>query len=250
MVRFAALFRIKATEVFSLCVPVELSQVMPLEKDYVSMWWRDDFSRNGSSSRHHRWIQSGSYAFILDTDELKVPFLGPVAKAISENELSSDRNSVQLGKRPADLKLKVRVDGKDYFATKGGEVTKHGGPRLIESGRFLQRADVTDVVFKTQDGAVLNAEARFETVAWPDLVNLRLFLRPSLNSESVRNEQTTQFERVKWKEAEFSISLTPYGQKKSIESSSQWLLKENRAEWPEVVLSLDPVKGVEKKDCQ
>ena len=243
---FFALF----TGVCSSLDAVELSQVMPLEKDYVSMWWRDGFSKHGSSGRHHRWIQSGSYAFVLDTDELIVPFWGLVTKGVSESELNTDRNPVQPGKSPADLKLKVRVDGKDYFATQGGEVRKHGGPRLIESGRFLQRADVTDLVFQAKDETILNADARFETVAWPDQVNLRLFLRPSLRSGLGGKEQSSQFRGGKWKEAELSISLTPQGQKKSLEASSQWSPKKKEGEWQEVMLSLDPVRGIEKKRSQ
>ncbi len=79
---------------------------------------------------------------------------------------------------PAELELNLTADGKTYRCTAGGAWTTHGGPRLIESGRFLQRTDVTDLVFTDGEGNRANLEARFESAAWPDRLGLILAARP------------------------------------------------------------------------
>lgn len=61
----------------------------------------------------------------------------------------------------AELEMKLIVDGKAYRCTSGAKWSQFAGPRLIESGRFMQRADVTDLVFASDDGAKLDVEARF-----------------------------------------------------------------------------------------
>jgi hypothetical protein len=81
---------------------------------------------------------------------------------------------------PAQLQLSITAGGTTYRCTGGGRWSEFRGPRLVESGRFLQRADVTDLVFAAADGARLNVEARFETIAWPDRLALLLAARPGL----------------------------------------------------------------------
>ena len=49
-------------------------------------------------------------------------------------------------------------------------------------GRFMQIADVTDLVFTSDEGADSNVEARLETVAWPDRLALVLAARPGVKS--------------------------------------------------------------------
>lgn len=81
---------------------------------------------------------------------------------------------------PAKLSLDLSVDGKQYHCTEGGKWTRFSGPRLIESGRFLQRGDVTDLLFQTSEGEKLAVETRFETVAWPNYLGFNFSARPSL----------------------------------------------------------------------
>ena len=83
--------------------------------------------------------------------------------------------------------LGIEVDGKAYTCTAGGKCTRWTGPRLIESGRFFQRADVTDLVFQAADGERLAVEARFETAAWPDRLGLVLAARPGAFPERPSN---------------------------------------------------------------
>ena len=127
-----------------------------------------------------RCLQTGYYAMVLDTQTLRIPHFGPVPGGVSYAAAARADNGVWQNLPPAELALNITAGGKTYRCTAGGAWTEFTGPRLIESGRFLQRADVTDLVFTAEDGARLNVEARFETVAWPDRLGLILAARPGL----------------------------------------------------------------------
>ena len=145
----------------------QLSHNMPLLGDHTSLWWRDGFPGTVDGSDWRRCIRTGHYWFMLDTDTMQVPRIGTVN--IPVGQLSG-----------AELQLLITANGRSYQCTKGGPWTRFTGPRLIESGRFLQRADVTDLEFTDTNGDKLNVEARFETVAWPDRLGLILAARPGL----------------------------------------------------------------------
>ncbi|MEM7012410.1 MAG: LamG domain-containing protein [Verrucomicrobiota bacterium] len=149
----------------SLSAQTPIADLMPSEEDHTSMWWRDGFPSVVKGADWRRVVKTGNYWFMLDTDTLRIPRL--VSVNPSANELPD-----------ADLQLRVVVDGKVYHCNKGAEWTRFGGPRLIESGRFLQRADVTNLELVAGDGTKLNAEARFETAAWADQLNLIFAARP------------------------------------------------------------------------
>ena len=101
----------------------------------------------------------------------------------STDQASGDPSLADLSQLPpAKLQLQAIVDGKPYRCVAGGKWTKKTGPRLIESGRFLQRADVTDLVFQSSDGETLNIDARMETAAWPDRLGMTLSARPGMQS--------------------------------------------------------------------
>ena len=156
----------------------DLASRMPRSTDYTSMWWVDGFPTRVPGARWLRCIQTGSYAMVLNTETMKIPHFGPVTKSDSYSELTL-RTDRQWEKLPsADLKLEMTVDGKVYRCKAGGEVGRFTGPRLIESGRFFQRADVTDLVFVADDGERLNCDARFETAAWADRLSLILAAQP------------------------------------------------------------------------
>lgn len=140
-------------------------ELMPEVNDHTSMWWRDGFPTVVEGADWRRVVKTGHYWFMLDTDTLKIPRIGPV--------------TTPVGELPgADLELSIEVGGKTYHYSGGGAWSRFGGPRLIESGRFLQRADVTDLAFTAEDGTKLNTEARFETAAWADRLGLIFAARP------------------------------------------------------------------------
>lgn len=204
---------------------------MPQVPDYVLSWWAEGFPGHVPSAPWRRVIRTGSYAFVLDTDSLRVPHFGTLAGGSEVDYLAAtrDRRPVWSDLPPADLQLTVAANGRAYRCTAGGRWTTFTGPRVIESGRFLQRADVTDLLFTDADGVRLEAEARFETVAWPDRLALILAVRP----------------REPWNEAVLEITLgtTKGTQGPKAVQGRRWELPPHdtwpASEWHEVVLALD-----------
>ena len=156
----------------------KLLPLMPKEADFTHMWWAEGFPSVVSSAPWLRCIQTGSYAFVLDTETLAVPHFGPITNGQTYAMAGSADNSAWKALPSANLTMTITVSGKTYRCTGGTPWTQFEGPRLIESGRFVQRGDVTGLNFVAADGQKLNAEARFETVAWPDRLSLILAARP------------------------------------------------------------------------
>jgi hypothetical protein len=152
---------------------------LPRVADYTHMWWAEGFPAHLPGAPWWRVMQTGHYALVLDTETLRIPHFGSLAPAGPGYAAAGVAdNRAWQGLPAADLALTITVNGTAYRGTAGGAWTAFGGPRLIESGRLLQRADVTDLVFSATDGTRLNVEARFETVAWPDRLALILAARP------------------------------------------------------------------------
>ena len=154
--------------------------LMPRVEDYTHMGWADGFPGHIPTTSWRRCIQTGHYAMVLDTETLHIPHFGPMPGRVDYATSGRADNRAWQDLPPAVLTLTITTGGKTYRCTSGGKWTQFTGPRLIESGRFLQRADVTHLVFTAGDGARSNVEARFETVAWPDRLALILAARPGL----------------------------------------------------------------------
>ncbi len=150
----------------------ELAELMPQVADCTQMWWAEGFPSHTPTAPWLRVIQTGRFALALNTESLRVEHFGAVGS------LDDDFRKLP----PAELALTMSVDGKKYRCTAGGKWSRFTGPRLIESGRFFQRGDVTNLEFKADDGARLNAEARFETAAWSDRLGLILAARPGVRA--------------------------------------------------------------------
>ncbi|NNE90578.1 MAG: LamG domain-containing protein, partial [Verrucomicrobiales bacterium] len=172
--RFLLIFAIGcpiAGEAQELLQPASVFALMPKPgDDHVAMWWEDGFPGVVEDAPWNRSIQSKNFEFVLNTQSLEIPHFGPL------KNLDADVKSLA----PAKLNLEIIVDGKTYRCRSGGKWTRHGGPRLVESGRVFQRADVTDLAFYSKDGEKLNTEARFETAAWANRLALILTARPGV----------------------------------------------------------------------
>jgi len=158
------------------------SDLMPHVEDYTHMWWAAGFPSHIPAAPWRRVIQTGTYALALDTETMRIPHFGRVPEGIGYAECARSDSNVWERLPPAELSLAITVNGKRYRCTAGGKWGRSAGPRLIESGRFVQRADVTGLVFSGDDRARLIVDARFETVAWPDRLGLILAVRPGLLS--------------------------------------------------------------------
>jgi hypothetical protein len=154
--------------------------LMPQAADYTSMWWAEGFPSHTPAAPWRRMIQTGRYAMALDTETMTIPHFGAVPAGAVYGGAKGSSNAVVEALPAAGLGLRIDVDGDSYKCTAGGKWSRWAGPRLIESGRFFQRGDVTDLVFATEAGEPLNIEARFETAAWSDRLGLVLAARPGL----------------------------------------------------------------------
>jgi len=155
---------------FSNAPAADFTPFMPQVRDTTEMWWADGFPSHSPEARWLRVIQTGHYAMALDTANLTIPHFGGLTGP------RADWTALP----PADLALSITVDGTLYRARSGAPWTRFGGPRLIESGRFFQRADVTNLTFTDDAGNELNVEARFETAAWADRLGLIFAARPGM----------------------------------------------------------------------
>lgn len=145
---------------------VGLAGLAPRLDDQSSMWWAEGFPAVVKGAPWHRVIETGHYAMVLDTEKMTVPHFGALEERVWRDL------------PPADLALTILVNGKTYTCAGGKGWSRHGGPRLAEAGKFFQRADVTDLIFKSNEGEELSVEARFETAAWPDRLSLILDASP------------------------------------------------------------------------
>jgi hypothetical protein len=151
----------------------------PRAADHVAMWWLQGFPGKIGGTPWHRCVRTGRYAFVLDTSSLTIPHLGPL-DAVAYGSATRDEDARIAALPAATLELLVQHDGTTYRCTGGSPWNGLSGPRLIESGRFVARADVDGLIFKAEDGRMLDAESRFETVAWPDRLALILAVRAGL----------------------------------------------------------------------
>ncbi|NSW56587.1 MAG: LamG domain-containing protein [Armatimonadetes bacterium] len=158
----------------------QVSECVPRPEDYALMWWAEGFPSHTPEAPWLRCIQTGRYAIALNTETLQVPHFGRVSAGLDYAGAAKADNSIVHSLPPADLSLTISVNGKTYRCESGAKWTQFGGPRLIESGRVMQRADVTGLEFAAQDGSRLHVDARFETVAWPDRLALILAARPGM----------------------------------------------------------------------
>ena len=154
-------------------------ECLPQVEDYTYMWWADGFRGRSADGRWLRCIQTGRYAMAMDVERVEIVHLGPLPRALSYQDALTQGDEVMAGLPPAELRLTIVADGTEYRCTQGGAYTVHSGPRLIESGRFLQRADITDLVFEDATGHRLDVKARLEIVAWPDRLALLLAAEPA-----------------------------------------------------------------------
>ena len=160
--------------------PLALREAMPHPDTYTHLWWAEGFPGSVPGAPWRRVIETGRYAIAMDTETLEIPHLGSVAKEPRYGGLATADNSTWEALPPAELELAITVEGKRYLARGAAPWSQFEGPRLIDSGRFLQRVDVTGLHFADEAGLPLAAEARLETVAWPDRLALILAARPDI----------------------------------------------------------------------
>ena len=152
--------------------------LMPRVGDFTSMWWAEGFPGVVPGAPWRRRIHTGTYALELDTEAMRITHLAPAAAERSYVDFGRSPRPPWTNATPANLELVITAGGREFRCRRGGAWSARTGPRLIESGRFFQRADVTDLEFRDAEGGRLNVEARFETAAWSDRLGVVFAARP------------------------------------------------------------------------
>jgi len=144
-------------------------------QDYTFMWWA-----HGWRGPKVRCVQTGTYGMAMDVRTMRVTHFGALADPAPYERAVAQSNDVVLRLPAAEMELSVEAEGRRYVCVAGGH------PRLIESGRYLQRSDVEGLVFKTSNGEPLPAACRLEIVAWPDWLSLILDVTPRQDMKAAK----------------------------------------------------------------
>ncbi len=170
---------------------------LPAATQWTSIHWEGGMPELGASGQ--RVVESGAFWVSQNTGSLNISAFGgfgdnhPGAYAAYDLDAEADpkENSPQFKRRavvtrrpmPTGLRvITITVDGIKYEIKRGKPWDGKTGPRLIESGRFLQRADILGLDAIDSAGRKLDGEFRFETTAWPDRLTFSLHARPPLES--------------------------------------------------------------------
>ncbi|NLX12777.1 MAG: hypothetical protein GXY44_03870 [Phycisphaerales bacterium] len=135
--------------------------------DYTFMWWA-----HGWRGERVRCVQTNTYGLAMDVQTVAVTHFGEINNPLPYVQAVSQGNEVIFNLPPAKLELIVEV-GRDKYTCVSG---RH--PRMVESGRFLQRGDIEDLVFQDSAGTPLPAGGRLEIIAWPDRLAFLLEIVP------------------------------------------------------------------------
>jgi len=179
---FVAALGIAFTTSAALAAEPELAALplWPAVPDHVQAWWRHGFPGRVEGAPWHWCIRGGRWAFVLDTAAVQVPHVGPLDE-VGYGAAGADDAAID-SLPAADLELAIDVNGVRYRCIGSEPWDGIKGPRIVESGRWLQRSDINGLVFESNDGHRLTADTRLEVTAWPDRLALSLAARPALES--------------------------------------------------------------------
>ncbi|HOX37989.1 MAG TPA: hypothetical protein PL033_08380 [Candidatus Brocadiia bacterium] len=156
-------------------------ECMPGARDYSLMWWAYGWRGRSPDARKVLCIQTGHYGLALDVERVELLNLGIIRAPKSYEEAAAEDNSTIFNMPRSELALDVHAGGARYRCRRGavGQNDWLDYPvRIIESGRFVQRADIRRLEFEDDNGNLLPAEGRLEIVAWPDQASVILEITP------------------------------------------------------------------------
>lgn len=159
---------------------ISAAEAMPDPRDFTHMFWANgwDNAKRDLASPKVLSFETGWFALGLNIEKLQVLHFGPNHPRHGYDD--APLHSPQIFAFPgADLKIQFTARGKIYRAIRAAKNTKdwlNYPARIIDSGRFVQRADILQVEFETAAGEKFPSEGRLEITAWPDHLTLHLDL--------------------------------------------------------------------------
>ena len=159
------------------------SACAPRPSDITLLWWSDGVRRPNAAGEMLRCVRTGTWALAMDAPRARLARLGPVRRRggpAPTYARATETDDAFLSSVPAaEWDLSITTGGRTYRCVRGAGFEPHAGPRIVESGRLVQRADVTGLVFEDGKGRRLTADARVETTGWPDRLSVSLEAAPA-----------------------------------------------------------------------
>ncbi len=116
-------------------------------------------------------VQTGFYSLKLDCDTMQLSGFD----ALEGSDYLSALNQSVTDFSPARLRIRIEKNGVLYTCTGAVPQDASGqNVRLIESGQFVQRFDLTQLIFTDTLGNELGEHPRLEITAWADRVTFLL----------------------------------------------------------------------------
>jgi hypothetical protein len=166
--------------------PAPPAPVSPiLDKDYSYSFWQNSWrKRAGENFKDILCYETGHFGFALDIHDLKHPKLGAIAGESSLLQTLQSGASRLDNLPPAELQIELDHGGKTYrmVSCKAAESTdtRHlESVRMWESGRIAQHFDITDLIFKDDQGSELACTSALDLVVWPRSLTLNASLTPA-----------------------------------------------------------------------
>jgi hypothetical protein len=171
-----------------------IDRCVPAVGDYTYFWWENGFpfyyacgKRTNNDRPQVICFQTGRFGLSLDAQKLQILHFGPIAQAISYEQAARHDAAALEALAPAELSLTIQSGARRYTCTSAAADqadAKEFPVRVIDSGRWFQRVDIQQLVFKDEAGNVADVKGRLEISAWPDRLNLLLEVIPNAEMEA------------------------------------------------------------------
>lgn len=169
-------------------IPLCLISLPAFAEDYTFLWWADGWRGRAAEWRKVLHVQTNRYGAAIDVEKPAILRLGPIANPMPYASAVAESNEPVNKQPPARLALSVTVAGTRYrceYAAGGQEDEANFPIRIIDSGRFVQRADILNLRFADDAGIPLETEGRLEVVATPRRLHLILEVTPRVELRDV-----------------------------------------------------------------
>ncbi len=153
------------------------SPVLCHANEYASMWW--GYGLRGRSPEGHRvlCLQTSRYGLAFDLEGVSFGGLGAWPSPVSESEFMAKPADAVFGLPKVRLEISLEADGEVYRLTSLAKA--QDDVRIVEHGRFLQRIEFHQLIFKNaQDQVLPDVKTVLELAAWPDRLALVLHVTP------------------------------------------------------------------------
>lgn len=151
------------------------------EYDYSNIWWPDGYSSHGengqpgAAGRKELYASTGRYGLSISAVTGGLARFGAYGTPLAQKDSAAAEALIASMPRTV-TKYSVKLDGKDYALNQ--VVPSEGGTnstRILESGRFIQRADVMYLQNKERG----DITGRFEVMLTPEFFSMNIEVSPA-----------------------------------------------------------------------